>query len=60
MCSLLTQVILQHFETERRGRVLSTPALYWGGVGFESRHGDQLSLLEFFVVFFGPSKRMRE
>jgi hypothetical protein len=44
--------------TERRGRVVSTPASYLGGPGFKSWPGDRLSWLRFFVVFLSRSRRM--
>jgi hypothetical protein len=39
-------------DTERRGWVVNTPALYSGGPGFKSLPGDRLSWLRFFVFFF--------
>jgi hypothetical protein len=38
-----------------RGRVINTPALHWGGPGFKSRPGDQLSWLSFFFLCFPES-----
>jgi hypothetical protein len=45
-------------ETERRGRIISTPAAYSGGPRFKSRPGNRLSWLRFFVVFLSPSRQM--
>jgi hypothetical protein len=38
-------------ETERRSRVVSTPASYSGDTGFKFRPGDRLFWLRFFVFF---------
>jgi hypothetical protein len=45
-------------KTERRVRVVKTPASYWGGLGFKSRLRYWLSLQRFFVVSLGPSTQM--
>jgi hypothetical protein len=41
-------------DTERRGRVVNTPASYPGGPGFKFRPFDRLSWLIFFVVSLSP------
>jgi hypothetical protein len=50
----------QYEVTERRGRVVNTPASYSWGSGFKSRPGDRLSWLRFFVVIFSLSRRRSE
>jgi hypothetical protein len=50
--------IYHNYVTERRGRVVNTPASYSGDQGFRSRPGDRLSCLRFFVVSISPSRRM--
>jgi hypothetical protein len=46
--------------TERRGRVVSTPAWYSGGPGFKSLRGDRLPRLSFFMFFSVPPGKLRE
>jgi hypothetical protein len=46
----------RRLNTERRGWVVNTPALYSGGTGFKS--GALLSRLRDFVVFLSTSMRM--
>jgi hypothetical protein len=48
--SAIHRLILHHI-TERRGRVVSTPASYSGGPGLKSRPGDRLSWQEAFRDF---------
>jgi hypothetical protein len=56
-----TRNITHHKEsTERRGRVVNTPASYSGGRRFESRPQRPLKLIEFFVVFLSSSMLMPE
>jgi hypothetical protein len=47
------------YVIERRGRVVDTPASNSGGLKFESRPGDRLCRLRFFVVFLSPSRWMQ-
>jgi hypothetical protein len=44
--------------TERRRRIVNTPAFYSGVSGFKFRSGNRLTSLRFFVVFFSPSRQM--
>jgi hypothetical protein len=44
--------------TERRGRVVNTPNSYFGGPGFDSRPRWPAILIEVFVIFLSPSRRM--
>jgi hypothetical protein len=44
--------------TERRGRVVNTPAAYSRGPGFTSRSGDRLSSLRFVVLFLSHYRQM--
>jgi hypothetical protein len=44
--------------TERRGRVVNTPASYSGRPGFESRLQRTAILIEVFVVFLSHIRRM--
>jgi hypothetical protein len=45
-------------HTERRGRVVTTPATCMVGSGFKSHPGDQVSWLRLFVVFLSHSRDM--
>jgi hypothetical protein len=45
-------------STERRGRVVSTPASYSGDPGLKYRPGDRLILTEGFVVFLSPCRKI--
>jgi hypothetical protein len=45
-------------STERRGRVVNTPASYFGGLGLKSSSRDRISWLRFLVIFLGPPRRM--
>jgi hypothetical protein len=48
--------ILFTVDTERRGRVVNTLALYSGGPRFKSGTGDRLSCVRFFVAFLNASQ----
>jgi hypothetical protein len=41
--AIINKEIIKESVTERRDRVVNTPALYSGGHGFKSRPGDRLS-----------------
>jgi hypothetical protein len=55
-------IILDWFTstTERRGRVVKTPASYSGCSRFKSGPGDRLSWLRSFVVFSAPLSKCRD
>jgi hypothetical protein len=46
--------------TDRRGRVVNTPAWYSGGPGFKSLPGDRLPRLRFFMFFSVPPGKLRK
>jgi len=41
--TVFTENFIRYISTERRNRLVSTPALYSGGPGFKYRPGDHLS-----------------
>jgi hypothetical protein len=45
--------------TERRGRVVNTPASYFGGHGFKFQPEDMLAWLRFFMDLLGPSSILK-
>jgi hypothetical protein len=49
-----------NIHTERRDKVVNTPASYSGGPVFKSRPGDLLSWLRVFVVFLSPPGKYRD
>jgi hypothetical protein len=52
--------VCSHMRSLLRGRVVNTPASYSGGLRFECRCGDELSMLRFFVGFLSPSGECRD
>jgi hypothetical protein len=56
--SFMVCLSLSRQSTERRGRVVNTPASYFGGLGLKSSSRNRISWLRFLVIFLGPTRRM--